>query len=201
MALWQLLLFQATTSFAALVVDNSGKGDIFTASKSGFPLFTIRNNGNVLLGGDNATITAPTGLTLQETGDTFGGVALNLQNRNGVNGAMFQQLGTGDLVDFVFAGLSNQRNIRYENRGGQTTAGGLIYQIATPEFEIGAAADPTMMISHIGVGIRKGRIVNSWFLEYDRYFFSNSRREKFIQRNFGNCFYFRSNFFCGIGSR
>ena len=69
------------TSFAALVVDNSGVGDLFTASKSGLPLFTIKNNGNVLLGGANATITAPTGLTLQETGDTYGGVALNLQNR------------------------------------------------------------------------------------------------------------------------
>ena len=151
------------TSFAALVVDNSGVGDLFTASKSGLPLFTIKNNGNVLLGGANATITAPTGLTLQETGDTYGGVALNLQNRNGVNGAMFQQLGTVDLVDFVFAGLTNQRNIRYENRGGQA-AGGLMYQIATPEFEIGAAADPTMMVSDIGVGIRKGGllIAGSW---------------------------------------
>jgi hypothetical protein len=148
-----------TTSFAAMVVDNSGLGDLFTASKSGLPLFTIQNNGNVLLGAANATITAPTGLTLQETGDTYGAVALNLQNRNGVNGAMFQQLGTVDLVDFVFKGLVNQRNIRYEDRPSQGS-----YQIATPEFEIGVAADPTMMISDIGVGIRKGGllIAGSW---------------------------------------
>src|SRR5205814_2103708 len=36
------------TSFAALVVDNSGVGDIFTASKSGSPRFTIQGNGGII---------------------------------------------------------------------------------------------------------------------------------------------------------
>lgn len=39
-----------TTSFAAMVVDNAGVGDIFTASSSGLSRFTIANNGNVGIG-------------------------------------------------------------------------------------------------------------------------------------------------------
>src|SRR6185503_16571172 len=35
------------TSFASLVVDQSGLGDIFTASKGGATKFTVRNNGDV----------------------------------------------------------------------------------------------------------------------------------------------------------
>lgn len=35
------------TSFAGLVVDNSGKGDLFTASSSGLPRFTIGQTGNI----------------------------------------------------------------------------------------------------------------------------------------------------------
>src|SRR5258708_36601217 len=33
----------ANTSFASLVVDNKGTGDLFTASKGGVPTFTISN--------------------------------------------------------------------------------------------------------------------------------------------------------------
>ena len=39
-----------STSFAGLVVDNSGSGDIFTASKSGATKFVITNSGNVGIG-------------------------------------------------------------------------------------------------------------------------------------------------------
>ena len=42
--------FSGQTSFAAMVVDNSGVGDLFTASKSGLPLFTVKNNGQLALG-------------------------------------------------------------------------------------------------------------------------------------------------------
>src|SRR5258708_1506850 len=44
----------ANTSFAGLVVDNIGTGDIFTASKSGATKFTITNAGNVVLANNNA---------------------------------------------------------------------------------------------------------------------------------------------------
>ena len=39
--------FSGATNFAAAVVDQSGSGDIFTASKSGASKFTVLNNGNV----------------------------------------------------------------------------------------------------------------------------------------------------------
>src|SRR5207253_1545755 len=38
------------TSFASLVVDNSGVGDLFTASSSGLSRFVIAQNGNVGIG-------------------------------------------------------------------------------------------------------------------------------------------------------
>ena len=62
-------------------------------------------------------------------------------------------MGSVDLVDFVFKGLTNQRNIRYENRPGQGA-----YQMAQPEFEIGTAAAPTMDVSDIGVAVRLGNV-------------------------------------------
>jgi hypothetical protein len=45
----------ARTSFAGLVVDNSGTGDIFTASSSGQTRLTIGRNGNVSIGTSSAT--------------------------------------------------------------------------------------------------------------------------------------------------
>src|SRR6185369_12123682 len=40
----------ANTSFAGLIIDNSGKGDIFTASSSGVTRFVIQQNGSVSIG-------------------------------------------------------------------------------------------------------------------------------------------------------
>ncbi len=40
----------ANTSYASLVVDNSGKGDLFTASSSGLSRFVITQSGNVGIG-------------------------------------------------------------------------------------------------------------------------------------------------------
>lgn len=59
-------------------------------------------------------------LILEQTGDTFGPSRLILQNRGGVNGAMFDTTGSAvDLVDFVFNPPSGiKANIRYERRPG-----------------------------------------------------------------------------------
>src|SRR6185436_441731 len=40
--------FSANTSFAGVVVDNKGVGDLFTASHGGVPSFTIQNNGTIV---------------------------------------------------------------------------------------------------------------------------------------------------------
>ncbi|HEV2339954.1 MAG TPA: hypothetical protein VGT05_04330 [Patescibacteria group bacterium] len=52
------------TSFAGLVVDNSGKGDLFTASSSGLNRFVINQNGNVGIGTTN-----PSSFILQTAGN------------------------------------------------------------------------------------------------------------------------------------
>jgi fibronectin-binding autotransporter adhesin len=46
------------TNFAALVVNNSGSGDLFTASSAGATKFTIKNSGSVVFGGNDTTISA-----------------------------------------------------------------------------------------------------------------------------------------------
>jgi len=42
--------FSGTTAIAGMVVDNSGKGDIFTASSSGLSRFTVKQSGTVIIG-------------------------------------------------------------------------------------------------------------------------------------------------------
>jgi hypothetical protein len=101
----------------------------------------------------NSTISGSTGMTIQETGDTYGAVSLSLQNRYGVNGAMFQNSGV-DMVDFVFKGLSNQRNIRYENRSAYAPAGSL----TVPMFEFGNPSSPTMVVADNGMAVVQGTV-------------------------------------------
>ncbi len=68
------------TSFASLVVNNDGVGDLFTASKSGLPIFTIRNNGQLTLGapyytaGCTALETNSAGTVVCGVDDSGGGV-------------------------------------------------------------------------------------------------------------------------------
>ena len=95
----------------------------------------------------DSTVSALWGFTM-ETTDAFGPVRLKLQNRNGVNGALFEQWGTYNLVDFVFKWLSDQRNIRYEARGGWNNYAG------TPEFQFGNAGNPAFTVSDTAIAIR-----------------------------------------------
>lgn len=101
----------------------------------------------------NSKLTSSTGLTLEATGDTFGGVRLNLQNRQGVNGALLEQAGTLDVVDLVLKGLNNQRNIRYENRSSSA-------KISAPEFQIGdiGSNNPTVAIPDSGLFVLRGGV-------------------------------------------
>jgi hypothetical protein len=93
----------------------------------------------------SAIITTPTTeLVLSQTGDTFGTSSIRLQNRNNANGAIFETVGLG-LVDFIFkTDATNQRNIRYETRGGLN------------QFEIGAPAGSyTLGVADTFVKIQK----------------------------------------------
>jgi hypothetical protein len=60
--------------------------------------------------------TASTDAIMENVNDTYGTVRMHFQNRTGVNGMMFEQLGSVDLVDFVFKSLTKQSNIRLESR-------------------------------------------------------------------------------------
>lgn len=47
-----------STAFAGMVINNSGSGDLFTASSAGATKFTIKNSGSVVFGGNDTTISA-----------------------------------------------------------------------------------------------------------------------------------------------
>ena len=131
-----------------LYVRNSGNVGIGTTGPG--EKLTV-SGGNISLTTANSIITGATGLTLQETEDTYGTVKLHLQNRTGVNGAMFEQAGSVDLVDLVFKSLSSQRNIRFEDRPGFIFAG-------DPEFQIGTVGNPTLVIGDSVSAFRSGNV-------------------------------------------
>jgi hypothetical protein len=94
------------TSFASLVVDNSGVGDIFTASSSGLNRFVITQNGNVGIGVNN-----PSTLThINNSTNTLADVSkwsnyqLLLQNSDAT-------IGNGTGLAFTDTGLANINNV------------------------------------------------------------------------------------------
>jgi hypothetical protein len=80
----------------------------------------------------NLITTSAGTLTFQQTGASFGVSSLTIANGVGTNGAIFSTAGSNvDVVDFIFQTDLNQRNIRYESRGGYTSG------IPAPVFHIG----------------------------------------------------------------
>ena len=143
--------------------------NVFTGSTNIFTTVTVSNivqNGRTTnqLGGNirlttisstNAFITAAgTGLTFQVDGDQYGVMKFHLQNRNGVNGAMFEQSGSVDLVDFVFKGTNNQKNIRYENRAANKYVSGATTNYG--EFQFGNPTSPSFIVGETNVSVRIG---------------------------------------------
>ncbi len=72
-----------STAHAALVVDNSGVGDIFTASSAGLARFVIKNSGNIGIG----TTTTTAKLTLLTSGVGDGFTAINSSTLGANSGA------------------------------------------------------------------------------------------------------------------
>jgi trimeric autotransporter adhesin len=117
---------------------------------------TLNNTGDITVKAGSTTgsatiTTATTELVLTQTGDVYGASTLRLQNRNGVNGAMFDcSAATYPLVDFVFKTANATRNIRFETRAGSNfITGGDGY-----EFQIGISANPTLIIDNTQAFIR-----------------------------------------------
>ena len=91
------------TTFAALVVNNNGNGDLFTASASGWTRFTITNAGQLgLVGGLNADIDTLTSGTTFKIGTTNAGTitlgrsgqSIVLPGFTGSNAVMYSNNGT-----------------------------------------------------------------------------------------------------------
>ncbi len=78
--------FSGSTNFAGLVVDNSGSGDLFTASVSGAKKFTILNNGNVEVVGTATTCTIGNGTSTTSCSASDRRLKDNITSLSGVSG-------------------------------------------------------------------------------------------------------------------
>lgn len=110
-------------------------------------LFSIQGDGIIRMPRANQKLQGATGLTLEQTGDSFGTTRLAIQNRVGVNGALFEQAGSVDLIDFVFKTLSHQRQIRVESRSANVF-------LSAPEMQFGIAAAPSFIIWDKGAALQ-----------------------------------------------
>jgi hypothetical protein len=92
-AIWNLAGQQYTFSPTNLTIPGSFKMGPLNGTSGGFT-------------------SSGTSVTLAQTGDTYGTTSLTIENRSGLNGALFANSGL-DLVDFAFLGKSGyQNNIR-----------------------------------------------------------------------------------------
>ena len=113
-----------STTFAGLVVDNSGPGDLFTASSSGLNRFVIKQNGNVGVG----TTTPGAPLQIGSDSSTIPGLLLgggtNVNNYLSVSGgrAMFGYDVNGDNTNGALAlNVGNQKGFELFTGGTNGT--------------------------------------------------------------------------------
>ena len=127
-------------------------GDLLITGALSFNTFSIGND----ISFTNPTQTSIIGkksLVLGQTGDTLGASYLTLQNRDGVNGALFQTQNTdpnNTLVDFGFLMTNGiQRNFRLEGRS-------LYAKCGSPSFMFGGfQSAPTCAVGDNYAGITK----------------------------------------------
>jgi hypothetical protein len=137
------VLAQGSDANIDLTLQPKGSGTVYTTSR-----LNVSNSLPSLI----QSISSPgTELTLAQTGDVFGATTLRLQNRNGLNGALFENNSLG-LVDFGFKNTSAQRNIRFESRGGGYK---LLSAGDGSEFQIGDPSSPSFVIGSTGVLVNK----------------------------------------------
>src|SRR5262249_37117286 len=123
------------TSFASLIVDNKGVGDLFTASKGGATKFTILNNGNISWAGtsnfQNVLATAATAARTYTFPDASGTICLTSNNcsassiwaTNGA-GAIIEGNTTQDLLiggTATNSGTTNYARAAFLNIAGTLT--------------------------------------------------------------------------------
>ncbi len=110
-----------TTSFATLVANNNGVGDLFTASASGWPRFTISNAGNVnasgayQIGGTSVLSTTTlgsgvTGSSLTSVG-TLGGLTVLGATSINTSGSNTTNIGTGSNAGTITIGNASSGDL------------------------------------------------------------------------------------------
>jgi hypothetical protein len=99
-------------------------------------------------------------LTLEVTGDEYGGTRMELLNRGGANGVRFTLVPDNPdiaLIDFIFAHPGGSSNIRLEGRGVYAMLG------TANEWQFGAPGNPHTVFSDAGLfqraGALKGRML------------------------------------------
>ncbi|MCL6096327.1 MAG: hypothetical protein M1444_01410 [Patescibacteria group bacterium] len=114
------------TSFAALVANNDSLGDLFTASKSGLPIFTVKNNGQLVVG-------APyyqTGACTLKT-DSTGLVTCGTDLQGGGGGTSYIEQSNGltyvgnTTTDFAIGGTSTSSAAFIFGGANSRTKGGI----------------------------------------------------------------------------
>ncbi len=155
--------FTNSTNFATGTLYDSGSA-VGIGSTTPTQALDVRGNANVSgtviglrLDLSNGTINGTGGeVVIEQSGDSFGPTRLRLQNRNGANGAIFEQGNASlELIDFKMAVSSSSGNIRYEDRNAFS------YISTDPEFQFGAAGNPTLIIDSSGNGgtyVRQGGV-------------------------------------------
>ena len=137
------------TSFAALTVDNSGLGDLFTASKSGLSLFTVKNNGQLTLGAPYY-LNSGLGCTLKTTSTGLVQCATDLNTYSpfaeisGPTGGVI--VANNTTTDFLLGGQSTA-SARFRVSGNVLGAGtGPVVTIS------GNTSNSTLIVDNAGVG-------------------------------------------------
>jgi UDP-N-acetylglucosamine transferase subunit ALG13 len=148
------------SSFAAMVVDNTGLGDLFTASKSGATKFTVLNNGNIRMANYNtaggvfygqadgtlglSAATGSTGLCLQSNGAAAPSWG-NCDNPSSVDAFQLANglISNGNLTtDFAFGGnTSASAKFKVSVSGTQPTAS-----------VSGSTSNAALIVDNAGVG-------------------------------------------------
>lgn len=149
------------TSFASLVVDNSGVGDIFTASSSGLNRFVITQNGRVGIGTSipstildiRGTVAGTGGLTSRITNAAANGRATLAAYNDSGNYAMFSMLGSSYTVNPNSAAFSSSVNMLFNTDAELSNGGSSTMRFTTG----GYSNNPTITITagnpgNVGIG-------------------------------------------------
>ncbi|MBI4099975.1 hypothetical protein HY440_03110 [Candidatus Microgenomates bacterium] len=134
------------TSFASLVVDNSGVGDIFTASSSGLNRFVITQNGNVGIGSSIPSVALDVVGALKTTTSVTVGSGLTVSAGN----LAFTGSQTIDGTGTLGIGGTSQTSLSIGRSGAQTTINGGPVVVNGASFA--SAGTTTFTGGNVGIG-------------------------------------------------